>query len=184
MKWQRIALEFPLVKIATNLNIAASTVYRTMKHFEDTGEVEPHHDRAPAYDLSPSSELYVIGLILDNPSLYLNEAYQMIKEMFLVDVSPPTICRLLRSHGITGKKIRQVALQRSEEFRGEFMAQFSLYKREMFVWIVDQMLVATFESMVIHSVASLLSIYHRFLHRGKRVNALAAIASMAFLLSN
>ena len=69
MIWQRIALEFPLEKIATNLNIAASTVHRTVKHFEDTGEVEPRRDRAPAYDLralSPSSEFYVIGLILQS----------------------------------------------------------------------------------------------------------------------
>ena len=50
-------------------------------------------------------------------------------------MSESTICRLIRRHGITRKKLQQVALQRSDELRGEFMAQCLLYNRARFVWI-------------------------------------------------
>ena len=36
----------------------------------------------------------------------------------------------------TRKKIRQVALQRSRELRGAFMAQCFLLKRDMLVWTI------------------------------------------------
>ena len=57
---------------------------------------------------------------LDNPALYLNE------KLFDVDhnvvVSPPTMCRIIRRHGFTRKKIQQIASQRCSEYRGDFMA--------------------------------------------------------------
>ena len=53
------------------------------------------------------------------------------------------------------KKIRQVALQRSSELRGSFMAQCFLLKREMLVWVdktgsMAQILVTMLEDMVMH----------------------------------
>ena len=53
-------------------------------------------------------------------------------------VSPPTICRLLRRYGMSRKRVRQVALQRSAILRGAFMAHCCLFSRDKFVWL-DEM---------------------------------------------
>ena len=79
------------------------------------------------------SELYVVGVILENPSMYLGELCVEIMHVFGIEISPSTVCRTLRRYGLTRKKIRQVALQRSSEFRGAFMAQCFLLKR---VWTI------------------------------------------------
>ena len=55
--------------------------------------------------------------------MYLSEVCQLLVDEFGISVSPPTICRLLKSYGITHKKIQQVALQRCYSLRGAFMAQ-------------------------------------------------------------
>ncbi len=96
--YQRIAMEFSYDKIAHNLNVAISTVHRTYRHFEATGEVDSQPCDPPRYDLrvlDPTSELYIIGLVLENPSIYLDEICRIIKEVFVLDVSASTVCRLL-----------------------------------------------------------------------------------------
>ena len=85
--------------------------------------------------LDEHSELLIIGLILENPTLYLDEIVQEVSELTSVIVSPATICRLLKRYGFTRKKVRQIAAQRCSVLRGAFMAQCSLFTRDMFVWI-------------------------------------------------
>ena len=93
----------------------------------------PNRDDLNSFD--EHTELYIVGLILARPSMYLSEVCQEAYDAFHLRVSPSTICRLLRKRGITRKKIKQVALQRRETLRGAFMAHFFLSKREMFVWV-------------------------------------------------
>ena len=69
--YQRIGMELPFYKIAKNLNIAASTAHRTYKHFELEGDVEvvQQRHRPELTVLDQYSELIVIGLILECPTL-------------------------------------------------------------------------------------------------------------------
>jgi len=136
--YQRIAINLPFNDIAKNLNIAASTAHRTYMLFERTGKVDPvdsSSGREELRKLDRSGELYVIGLILENPSIYLHEVCQELKECFDFAISPSTICTLLKRYGVTRKKIRQVAKQRCDALRGAFMAQTFLFKGEMYVWL-------------------------------------------------
>ena len=55
-------------------------------------------------------------------------------DLFQIEVSPPTIYRILKRHGFTREKIHQVALQQSEALRGAFMAHCLIFRKEMFVW--------------------------------------------------
>ncbi len=179
--YQRIAMQLPYDTIAHNVNVAVSTVQRTYKHFEATGEVDPQLCDKPRYDLralDSTSELYIIGLVLENPSIYLDEVCRIIKEVFALDVSASTVCRLLRNHGITRKKIRQVASQRSDELRGAFMAQCMLYKREMFVWVDESGSDARNHVRKFgYALRGVTPTNHRFLSRGQRVNAIAAMST-------
>ena len=135
--YQRIAINLPFNDIAKNLNIAASTAHRTYTLFERTGKVDPVDSSSgrELRKLDRSGEVCVIGLILENPSMYLHKVCQELKECFDSAISPSTICTLLKGYGATRKKIRQVAKQRCDALRGAFVAQTFLFKGEMFVWL-------------------------------------------------
>ena len=85
--------------------------------------------------LDQQSQLYVVGLIMENPTLYLAEICQHIHEVFALNVTLSTVCRLLRSYRITRKKIRCITLQRYDTLRGAFRAQCSNFSVDKFVWI-------------------------------------------------
>ena len=75
-----MGLTFP--DVAKNLNIAVSTAHRTFSLFEQTGTVEPasrNLSRVETRALDQHGELYIIGLVLDSPTLYLGEIVQQIK---------------------------------------------------------------------------------------------------------
>ena len=184
--YQRIAINLPFTDIAKNLNVAVSTAYRTYRIFERTGKVDPldrSSGREELRKLDRSSELYVVGFILDNPSIYLHEVCQEVKECFDLTIAPSTICKLLKRYGITRKKIRQVARQRCNALRGAFMAQTFLFNREMFVW-VDETGTDKRDQLRKYGYAlrGTTPVYHRFLSRGDRINAITAITSSGLLM--
>ena len=74
-------------------------------------------------------EMFIIGLILETPFLYLKEICAKVMEYSGVEVSKSTVCKLLHNRGFTRKKMRQVALQHSAQLRGQFMAKAMLYSK-------------------------------------------------------
>jgi len=49
-------------------------------------------------------ELWIMGLLLHNPSLYLGEICQKIAHVFEIQVSPATVCHIIHRHGFTRKR--------------------------------------------------------------------------------
>ena len=177
--YQRIALDLPFYKIAENLNIASSTAHRTYQLFLQTGQVETMqvHQQSDLRRLSEPTELHVVGLELESPATYLSEVCQSVKELWGIEVSPPTVCRTLKRYGITRKKIRQVALQRCNSLRGAFMAQICLFRRDMFVWLDETGSDARDHVRKFgYAIRGMRAEYHRLLSRGRRVNAIGAIS--------
>ncbi len=123
-------------------------------------------------------QMFVIGLILEAPSLYLQELCTKVKLVSGIDISPSAICKLLYKHGLTRKKIRQVAVQQSVKLRGEFMAKALLYKRDMYVWLdeagCDNL---NFMRKYGYSIRGEVPVCHRLLVRGQRVSAIAGIST-------
>ncbi len=70
--------------------------------------------------------MFILGLILETPSLYLKELCCEVKDISGVEVCEATVCNLLHRHGFTRKKIRYVALHHSVYLRGKFMAEVLL----------------------------------------------------------
>ena len=130
------------------------------------------------------NQLYVVGLIVENPTLYLAEICQHIHEVFALNVTPSTVCRLLRSYVITRKKIRCIALQRCDTLQGAFRAQCSNFSVDKFVWIDETGSDARSHARKYgYALRGLTPVTHRLHTRGKRVNAMAAIASTGLLAS-
>ena len=130
------------------------------------------------------SQLYVVGLIIENPTLYLAEICQHIHEVFALDVTSSTVCRLWRSYGITHKKIRCIALQRCDTLRGAFRAQCSTFSVDKFVCIDETGSGAQSHARKYgYALRGLTPVTHRQPTRGKRVNAMAAISSTGLVAS-
>ena len=114
----------PFRDVAARLGIATSTAHRIFQRFQESGEVAPKQPcRNDARILDDHHELFILGILMENPSLYLREICQCMFQATGVKVSESTVCRVLHRNGLTRKKIQQVAKQRCTEFRAAFMAQ-------------------------------------------------------------
>ena len=172
-------------KIASNLNVSTSTAQRLYTKFKNTGHVDPKiADRRATRRLDDYQELHILGLILYEPSLYLGELCQQIHDIFDLEVSPATICNLLKRYGISRKKIRQVAKQRCHSLRGAFMAHCFLFKRNMFVW-VDETGTDNRDPIRKYGYAfrGMTPTCTRQLVRGKRTNAIVGMSSSGIIAS-
>ena len=179
--WKKLAMGLTYQQIAVRLNIAASTARSVYSLFELTGDVQPKLVNGPRRDqrkLNEQMELFVLGLILENPCLYLSEIGKMVEDASGIRVSEATVCRTLKQHGFTRKRVRQVAAQRSDSLRGSFMAQVLLYRPELFVWMDEtgcdrRNCMRKFG----YAIRGDTPTYHRILVRGQRISAIAAISS-------
>ena len=161
--------------IAERLQVGVGTVHRILALFDSTDDVQPNHQSERDGKLDDCHELYVIGLLAENPSLYLMEICQLILQATNVSVSPATVCRLLKRNGFTRKKIVQVAKQRSSCYRGRFMAEVMQYPRNFFVWMDETGADGRDQIRKFgYAIRGIEPVYHRFLHRGIRIPALAA----------
>ena len=64
--------------------IPAATVYRVNAHFWRTGEVHPedrHKRRSDLRRLDERSEIYIVGLVIHNPTMYLGEVCHQIHDV-------------------------------------------------------------------------------------------------------
>ena len=176
--WQRLGMGMTFRDIAKRLQIGVGSAHRLYRRFSEKGNFDraERSSRRHTRKLDEFHELYIIGLLMENPGLYLDEIKLKIKEATRVTVSGSTICRVLQRNGYTRKKILQVARQRCTEFRGLFMAEVLQYPRNFFVWVDetgsdnrDQ--IRKFG----YALRGLPPLYHRFLVRGTRISSIVAM---------
>lgn len=174
--WQRMVLELTFEEISTRLNIAQSTARRIYKLFEATGNVSRKQIKEKPYlrSLDHDLELFIIGVILERPSIYVTELCQLTYDVSGMCVSESTICRVLHKCGVTRKQMRQVAVQRSTSLRGYFMARVLLYRKEQLVWLdetgCDN---KTFMRKYGYAIRGQTPCCHRLLVRGRRISVVA-----------
>ena len=179
--WQKVGMGLTYRQVASRLQIGLGTSHRIFERFRDTGSLSPqqrHGKRRPnSRKLDDLHELYILGIIADNPGLYLHEVTCRIKEATNVVVDGSTVCRLLRRNGFTRKKIVQTAKQRCSEYRARFMADIFAYNKDMLVFIDETG--SDRRDQIRRSGYALRGeapVYHRLLARGKRISAIAAIS--------
>ena len=175
--WQRVGMEHTFREIANNLCLSLGTVHNHFKRFQTTGEVAPTVcNRDSTRMLSPHDELIIVGLLLDDPSMYLSEVCQKISTLAGLEVSPATICRVIHRNGFTRKKLQQTALQRSVEYRGQFFAEVQFYDVKQFVWM-DETGSDDRNRRFGYSLRGEAPVCHHLLHRGRRISAIAVMST-------
>ena len=92
-------------QIAANLNVDPSTVWRTVRKFEEDGTVEARKHKA----LTVYDELLIIQSVLDNPSIYLHELQRRVEETTSTSVTESAICRFLHRQNFSRKKLTKIA---------------------------------------------------------------------------
>ena len=109
--------------------------------------------------------------------MYLREVCDKIHDTLNINVSPPTICKLLKHYAITRKKMMQVAKQRNDALQGVYIAQCSLLNPNMFVWL-DETGSDRRDSIrkFGYGMRGMRAATCRLLSRGQRVNVIAAMA--------
>ena len=100
----------------------------------------------------------------------------MFHEATGVCVSEATICRVLKRHGLTRKKVRLVAQQRSLERQAEFMARVISFPREQLVYVDETGSDArNFARIFGYSLRGMRTEVPSLLVRGQRISAMAVI---------
>ncbi len=125
--WQKIGMGHTYRTIV--LNVSLGTVCNIWRRFDETGTVKPKPYQQHERTLSSLDEIFIIGIVLENPSVYLREIALAVEEVLMKEVSPSTICRIIHRHGLTRKKLHQVAKQRSITSRGKYMSEIQLFRR-------------------------------------------------------
>ena len=131
--------------------------------------------------LSGADELHILELVIENPGIYLSELKaELIARGTEADES--IICRFLKSSGFTRKKMRVVAIQRSEELRARYFSEVALYDFSMLVFI-DETGSNRKDAMrkFGYSFRGQRCVTKRLLARGERVSAIAALSSEGIL---
>ena len=74
-------------------------------------------------------QFIILQALVHKPTTYLHELQDKLFQTTGVRVHPSIICRTIKNHGFTHKKVCRIALQQSEQLRLQFMAEISMYDR-------------------------------------------------------
>ena len=79
-------MEMSVRSIARRLQVGVTTVHRILSRFKSTGDIRRTRRSTRPRKLDELHELYIIGLISENPGLHLKEIRQKIQEATNVSV--------------------------------------------------------------------------------------------------
>ena len=133
--WLHYYKEKSFEEIEELLFVSARSIRRYIALFDETGDVSPASQRhGPPKRLDAFEEMSHVQSLVNKPDMYLEELRQELIQATGTDVSLSTICRTLKYLGFSRKKLRHIAMQRSEEKRIEFMEEMAYLNADMLVW--------------------------------------------------
>ena len=181
--WQHDAMGKSAEDIAKNLCVDKSTIYRTLKHFHETGEVRkrPYPERS-FIKLTNPAKLLILQLVIDNPGIYLREIKTELMDLLAISVDVSTICKYLSKSGFTRQKLQIKALQQDKFLRQKYILDVSSFSSNTLIF-VDETGADTrnFIRKYGYSRRGKPLQSHKMLVRGERVSAIACM-SVAGLL--
>ena len=107
-----------------------------MKTFDSTGEVSPkeyHH--GPLTKRSEFGEITVLQSLLASPGMYLQEVQRELHDITGTWIDCSTVCHYAHRWGLSRQKMTQVAVQRSEVKRAEYLAEITQFDPNMLLFV-------------------------------------------------
>ena len=112
------------------------SVQRYLELFHSTGSVDPKKPKpGPGELLNELVQFSILRYLIHSPKLQLQEFQEKLFQKTGSWASTSTICRTIKEHGFTRKKVQHIALQQSEDSRVKYMAEVSLFDPSMLIWI-------------------------------------------------
>ena len=138
MVWQKHALGLSSSDIAKNLNVHRLTADRILQLFLKTGCVSKkiYPKEAVFRLITAVCAMFILDLVISNPSIYLREIQASMKDFLLIDISISTVGYFLSSSGFTRQKLCHVALQRDTFEKTQYVSDVSVYSTDMFVLLM------------------------------------------------
>lgn len=137
--WQHLVRGLSYAEIGELLFMSERSVRRYVELYHSTGNVEGVKQKhGPDCLLTEFEQLNVLQSLIAKPNIYLSELQEHLYDATGTWVSFSTICRTVHRLGFTRKKLTTIAAQQSDELRGKFMAEISVFDPNMIVW-VDEM---------------------------------------------
>ena len=134
MVYQREMLGLTYQQIARNLSVDASTVWRAVRKFGDTGTVAPATNKGH-HKLSTFEEFAILEMVIEKPYVYLKEICEHVYNITGTVISESAVCRFLKRNNFSRKKLSNIAQQRNSALRTYFMEECKNYTPEMMVFI-------------------------------------------------
>ena len=103
--WQREVLGLKSNETAANLGVDCTTVWRTVKLFRETGDVQKFYPSI-IKKITPVTEYIIVTEVHNHPGIMLHELQAELVEQTGVAVCLSTICRFLHRIGFTARKLR------------------------------------------------------------------------------
>ena len=110
--WQHLLQGKSTKIVAQDMYVSTRSVERYVQLFRQTGDVQKH---GPSRKLNEFEEITLLQTLLDAPGIYPREVQEEMYDVLGTWVHCSTICRTAKALGLTQQKMKQVALQRSEE---------------------------------------------------------------------
>lgn len=108
MVWHHEAMEKSVGDIPQSLCVDKSTVYRTIKLFHQTGEVQPKaypKEKSFRKLISPA-QLLILQLVIDRPGIYLREIQTELLNVLAISIDVSAVCKFLSKIGFTRQKLQ------------------------------------------------------------------------------
>ncbi len=163
-------------KIASNLSLSVGTVHNVWKWYEVSGEVAATKQpaRHESRMLGQQHKLLVVGLVMEDPALYLKEVCGKVLEITGLQVSAPYV-ELYTDMGLHEGRSANLTSKMCT-ISWDYMADVHMYDTSQFVWIDET---GCNNKDHIRKFGYALKgeclVCHRILHRGQRVSAIAAM---------
>ena len=127
----------PLRQILECVGFSRRTFFRTLKLFNETGEVSKPRSLSLGRPriLNHEDINYLLQLIHHRPNWFLDELQELMEHNRFVSVHFSTIHRELERAGMSLKKLRKIAQERDEDVRVDFMWRVAWYAPDEMVWI-------------------------------------------------
>ena len=183
LRWRIVWLyyykEKSIEEIQDLLFVSSRSVRRYPTLFEETGDVSPAiQQHGPGRILDAFEEMSLIQSLVSRPEMYLEELRQELIQITGTDVSVSTICKTLKRLGFSRKKLKQVALQRSEEHRQAFLKGMSYLTADMLVWTDECGSNRRNEVRQYgYSLRGLTATSYKFVSRGQRFSAIPVVTT-------
>ena len=167
-------------EVSDILFMSERSVRRYVELYQHTGDVEPSKQKhGPDKVLNEIEMLIVIELLSNQPSIYLDEVQEELYNRTGTRVHNSTICRTMQHLGFSRKRLQRVALQCSDELRGQFMAEISQFDPMTFVWVDESGFNRRNTIRAYgYSLRGMRAVDHQLKHRGVNINSIGIMSHL------